>query len=481
VRISKLFHLNRSQAELDFVDINTVRDTALFLDPHFLGKRCDPWSIGATRTLQSFFAYFLALLNDGNMDEARELFDHLHEPNETCLGLSKKRPQGRGVGEIDAERIFDSIASSRAVKTGVLKDLEDCRIFVHGIDKDKTSDMVTNIIRSHLITYTREQCLLWGIPLQPNSPSGFCWNAGSRTWENGLSDNLYVSNRRILLVPKAIVSYSKAYTPQQFHQHFVLNFFQNEHLRLRSALVRQRIRRGVVVAEYVTKKDVLKSGAAPQGDKDFLASFTKAHPAVFKNFKSGTDVEPISLEGWSQDVAEISAYLRDRLPALPPGRDAATDYHRTAVGILDFLFYPHLINPVIENEIHDGRKRIDIAFDNAAEEGFFRRLHEVSKVHCPFIFVECKNYANDPANPELDQMSGRFGRNRGQFGIVVCRSIEDHDLFLSRCRDTFRDGRGLILPLTDADLQDALDKRAKGTRAPLEDLLIDLHRAVVLP
>jgi hypothetical protein len=351
LRISRRFNLNSSQAELDFVDIDTDHDTPLFLDPHFLGSRCDPWSIAATRTLQSFFTYFLALLTEQNEVEARALFDYLHEPNETCLGMSKKRPQGRGVGHMDAQRIFESIASSEAARTGLLEDLEDCRIFVPGIDKDKISDMATNIIRGHLITYTQEQCKLWGIPLQLGSPSGFCWNAGTRTWENGFTDNLYVDDRRILLLSKAVVSYSDAYTPQQFHQHFILNFLQNEHLRMRTALVRQRLRRGKVVAEYVTKKDILASGEAPQGDKDFLASFTRAHPTVFRNFRKGSNEVSIPLERFSgSDLTEIAAHLENRLATIPYGRDAATNYHRTAVGILDLLFYPDLINPIVERE-----------------------------------------------------------------------------------------------------------------------------------
>jgi len=482
VRISKRFGLNRSQAELDFVDVDTNRDTPLFVDPHFLAQRSDQWSIRASQSVRSFFGYFIGLLSQGELDEARSLFDHLHEPNETCLGLSRKRPQGNGIGEEDAQNIFDSLAQSEAVKTGVLEDLEDCRIFVKGIDKDKTSDMTTNIIRGHLIAYTQQQCALWGIPLTTASPSGFCWDAGSRSWENFYTDNLFVGDHRILLIPKAIVSYSKQHTSQQFHQHFVLNFLQHEHLRMRSALVQTRRRKNGSVREFVTKKDLVGKGDAAF-DKDFLASFTKAHPKVFADFKQAprTRSGSIPIESFiDNDVAGISAYLQERLKAIPEGRDNATEYHRTATGILDFLFYPHLISPLIEREIHDGRKRLDLTFDNAATDGFFLRLHQVSKVTCPFILIECKNYSSDLGNPELDQMAGRFGPNRGEFGLMLCRTIQDHELFLQRCRDTFRDNRGLILPLTDDDLLEALRKRAEGAAMPLEDQLSDLYRAVAL-
>ena len=55
MRITELFNLNKSQAEIDFVNIDPDTDTSLFVDPHLLGRRQDRWSIDATRTLRSFF------------------------------------------------------------------------------------------------------------------------------------------------------------------------------------------------------------------------------------------------------------------------------------------------------------------------------------------------------------------------------------------------------------------------------------------
>ena len=104
---------------------------------------------------------------------------------------------------------------------------------------------------------------------------------------------------------------------------------------------------------------------------------------MFSDFKQASrrGGKSIPIEDFDAiDVGEICQYLESRLRAIPYGKDAATDYHRTAVGILDFLFYPELMNPLVEKEIHDGRKRIDLTFDNAATGGFFLRLSEVSKI-----------------------------------------------------------------------------------------------------
>lgn len=284
-----------------------------------------------------------------------------------------------------------------------------------------------------------------------------------------------------MLVPKAIVSYAKRHTAKEYHQHFVLNFLQHDHLRLNTALVRRRVRRDGTTYDYVTKKDLVASGTAPL-DKDFLATFTKAYPEVFRTFRAATGDggQSLNFEPNEASSSEIAAKLAAHLATIPPGPDAATGYHRTVVGILEFLLYPWLINPVVEQKIHDGRKRIDITFDNAAMEGFFLHLHGVSQIPCRFIFVECKNYTRDVANPEVDQIAGRFSPNRGKCGIIVCRDIQDRDRLISRCRDTFSDSRGLILPLTDADLEAALQLKAAGVREPLADILGDLYRSVAL-
>ena len=126
--------------------------------------------------------------------------------------------------------------------------------------------------------------------------------------------------------------------------------------------------------------------------------------------------------------------------------------------------------------LHEGRKRIDITFDNAAESGFFRKLE--NNLPCMFIMMECKNYSTDPKNPELDQLMGRFSNNRGKFGILFCRMIDDLDLLLKRCSDIYYDGNGLIIPLEDSDLLRILDNKATTGTHPEEEILFERMRSI---
>lgn len=481
MKISEYFKLGASQHEIDFVDVDVANDMPLFIDPHFLASRSDRWSKEATLSIRSFFRVFLEQIRLKNNKKALNLFTHLKEPNETRLGLSKGKSQGRGVGREDALKIFDSISTSRAVQSGLVKDIEDTRILVEGVDKDKVSDMATNIIRRHLIKYTQDQCRLWHLPLTPGVPSGSLWNRMDKDWEEVYTEMLVINGRKILLVPKSIVSFNFNYTPQKYHQHFILNYLQSCHLSINSALVKERkIKKTGEVVRYVTKKSI-REKEAPY-NKSFIVKFTESHPDIFENFKTADRSRGKSIENYkltNQLVKPVIDRLIDALHKIAPGNEGASRYHKTVSAMLELIFYPNLIAPELEQEINQGRKRIDLVFDNAAEDGFFKRLHVVHKTPCQYVMIECKNYGKELGNPELDQMIGRLSPNHGQFGIIVCRSIQDEALFIQRCSDAYKQKQGTIIPLTDKDVIDLLQEIRDREENKVDIMLSDKLKKIV--
>jgi len=210
--------------------------------------------------------------------------------------------------------------------------------------------------------------------------------------------------------------------------------------------------------------------------KDDLAAFAQEHPDVLKKYKefkgaSGT----LSDDDLDEEFDEraFAGALRATLRTIPAGMRHASRFHSFSQGLLTFLFYPDLINPIKEYEIHQGRKRIDIKFTNAAERGFFKRMGDLAETRSIVVFFECKNYNSELGNPELDQISGRFAPRRGKLGFIVCRTLADEALMVQRCRDTATDGRGYVIVLTDRKVEHLLGLIEAGERKTISSFLFE--------
>ena len=467
------FSLDKTQSELDFVNVLLHTDTWLCVDPFAISQRFDSFSVSCHQTLLAYFQGVVDSIRAANNSEAMELLSHLREPNETRLGLSSARPQGAGVGKLQAKQLLEALARSSAVKSGFLSSLEECELMIEGFGRDKISDLTTNIIRGHLIHYTQNQCALHNVPMRSVAASPV-FDSQSMTWTSNYVDLPVWKGEQILLVPKVFVRLDPAYNHQKYYRHFVLDFLQAEELRAPTGLVRT-LKNKIPV---VYKKDI---EARHPCSKQFLYDFSKKHPKILQKYREHLremeQKEQESVVG-DEDEAVIAAALADALDAIKPGSASASEYHRLMVGAVEFVFFPNLFNPVKEKESHEGRKRIDIVMENSAKDGVFHRLPNTRKLSCAFVPIECKNYTTDIANPELDQLSSRFSVNRGRVGMMCCRHFEDRDLFVKRCQDTLRDGRGLVIPLDDLTVIRLLDVIGKGKRNELDKELTGLVNEV---
>ncbi len=164
----------------------------------------------------------------------------------------------------------------------------------------------------------------------------------------------------------------------------------------------------------------------------------------------------------SQDTDTDSGMVQKvitRLSDLPSGSASAEAYHNLMFRAIDIVFDQQLVNNRKEQEIHEGRKRVDMVFRNAAHRGFFADLRENHEIKCPWVYFECKNYSSDPVNPELDQLVGRLGRRKGWFGVLLCREISNRKRMWLRCRDVVNEGRGYVIALDDNDIIRLLELR----------------------
>ncbi|HAO5665498.1 TPA: hypothetical protein IP875_001398 [Listeria monocytogenes] len=491
MKISEICNLNRNQNELDFVDIDVDNDMPLFLDPYFLSIRTDRWSLSAHRTLENFFQYMLHLFKNNKIDEAQQNF-RFTEPSETCLGLSKSGTQGKSIGDGDATKLFKYIIDSGVMDSGLVSHVNDIKIFVDNISHDKISDLTTNVIRKHLIQYTQNQCQLHNIELTRSIATKEYWDIHSKTWINSYEDMLVINYKPILLIPKSIVCRKRgyAYDSSQYARHFVLNFLVNEELRMNTSLVREQTLKSGAIKRFVKKDDAATKYGAYK--KEFLRWFTSQYPDFYEKFKASAKNRLTALtneeliDNYTNDFySQIIDSLIYGFKEIKTGSKDANTFHEHIIATMTFLFYPSLINPVKEKEIHDGRKRIDLVYDNAAESGYFFGLSTVKDIPSSYIFVECKNYTKDIANPELDQLNGRFSPNRGKMGFMVFRNCSDETALFQRCSDYYNDNKNLIIPLQDKDFLKVLnqlkvDLDSDVSNSPQEEMLYSLTQIIIL-
>jgi hypothetical protein len=469
-KFSQVFNIRKTQPELDFVDVSLATDNRLFVDPFALSQKLDRWSQDAHHTLVTFFQSIVDDIRSGNEDRARRLLSNLREANETRLGYSARQPQGAGIGDMQAEELFQALSDSAAVRTGFISSLEESELMIEGISFDKISDLTTNVIRAHLVDYTLEQSELYNVPRHEVALPP-CFNTDSMQWEARYLELPIYRNSPILLVPKSIVRRSPAYDHQRYYQHFVLNFLQQEELGNPSSRLVHTLKNKKRV---VYKKDL---ATKYRRAKEFLYDFSREHPEVlreYRDFLTGNEQRRTSSDVDEEDEGLIAGALAQALHAIPGGDARAEEYHQLMIGMVEFIFFPNLQHPKKEHEIHQGRKRIDILMENGATGGIFFNIPTIRRLPCAYVPFECKNYTTEIANPELDQLAGRFSVNRGKMGFLCCRNFQDRARFIERCRDTLRDGRGLIVPLDDATVLRLLTTIEEAHRDQIDGMLSEM-------
>ncbi|WP_131806151.1 hypothetical protein [Mycobacterium alsense] len=463
VRVSELFDLGTSQGGLDFVDVDVTGDTPVYIEPRAIRTQQGDWSESCVGLLQSYFECLLDAIKAGEATRIATLLTPTFEPNETHLGQSEGEARGRGLGSgRKAEKLIESLISSKAVQSGLLTDLEETALLVPGVGRDTISDITTSVIRGPLIRYTQEMCELYGIPMETQY-SGMAWSNSVNEWEYAQLLLPRANNDKLLLVPRSIVRFDPMLDTDKYYRGYLRPYFEEQELDDPASQLVRLLKGGRRKVQLGALDSLLGT------TKPAIAENTEAYPQALDEYVNSVDYRtspaPTSNDYEAAQLSERVDYLGlyESVKAIAPGRPGATSYHRAVASLLSAVFDGVLGNQQVEFPVHNGRKRLDIKYDNVANAGFFRwlSLHRNSAI----VPVECKNYSTDPGNPEVDQLAMRLSPDRGQIGMMVCREVEDRELLMQRQRDVVRDAHGYILVLDDSDLltlaQFAEDNRYK--------------------
>lgn len=455
-RFSEHFGLNVKSQELEFLDIYANQDIQLFLDPYGISSMRSKWSQDCELYITGFFQYLIDSIKGADRRAIKTLLNAMHEVDEVSLGYSTSRPSGRGVGAVQAQEILKAFESSQAAKSGDIKDIADCALMIPGIDRDKISDITANILKKPLIEYTQQMCKKYKIPMM-RVPINNVFDYKSLNFTSFYTELPVINNMPKILLPISSVRRQPQLRKDKYYRNFVLEFLRAEHQHAGDPLA-EILRNGKVVVRIADLKKKFPMSV------DYLYKFSKQYPQILEKYKSelrrtaGKEETPVLQPNRKVlSVEERKSILRN----IKVGTKEASNFHKLSFDNLIQIFGARLSNPNSEVKINDGRKRIDIVFNNVDSSGFFMKLNQLHHIVCPKILIECKNYGKEIGNPEIDQLQGRFNKRRGMFGLLLCREIENKAKMIQRCKDIMNDEKGFIIVLEDKDINDLLDLRAQ--------------------
>jgi len=453
-RFSEYFKLPQG-IDFDFLDIYAYQDIQLFLDPYGISAMGTKWARDCENQITTYFQYLIDSIRSGDKKTIKRLLGALHEVDEVALGFSSGEPSGRGIGPKQAIEIQHAFETSAAATSGDIKDIADCALMIPGINRDKISDITSNILKTQLIEFTQLQCKKYSIPLNRVAVNN-AFDYEKFDFISYYAELPVINGRPKILLPINAVRQDPELSKDKYYRNFVIEFLRAEHQHAGDSLA-SVLKNGRVVVRISDLKEKYPLRA------EFLYEFSKEHPTILERYKSelrrtagNKNIKP-HLETKRKILNSIE---RNKiLSSIKPGNDDASNFHKISFDNLIHIFDKRLSNPNREKEINEGRKRIDIVFDNACKTGFFNKLNTLYHIQCPKIFIECKNYGREIGNPEVDQLLGRFSPTRGKFGILLCRSIDNKVLLIKRCKDVKNDHNGYIIVFDDDDIKALLKFR----------------------
>jgi hypothetical protein len=184
-----------------------------------------------------------------------------------------------------------------------------------------------------------------------------------------------------------------------------------------------------------------------------------ATPEVLASWFGTTPTPVLSDTTTSDKAAAFSAGLDTTVP----GDDDWISYQRLVADILEFLFCPPLELPQYELSDADQRNRRDVIFENPRGDGFWGQVRDDYAAH--YVVVDAKNYGKPiTKRPVLDIAHYLKPYGCGMFALLVSRKGPSKSA-AHAAREQWIGGRKMIVHVSDANLKEMLDIKARGGAA----------------
>lgn len=257
--------------DISFVDIDIRDDTPLYLDPYVIQALESKFCIQAKNVINIFFSEVITACQVHDKNRIRELLMYASEPNETNLGMKTLSDFGKGTTADELMSIFikfyNTVRNNEHIKSNPLA----LCMYIKNFDKDKMSDLVTNIIRKQLSDFTIKQCRMLRLPLTENKISkGYYWDEKELIWKELFDYTLCIDGKQFLLVPKEIVRKRYVFNVECFIKQYILKNLQNEHLANNSDMcLRKEYADGRVAIIPPTRKVLYKKEVKDTVHKEY--------------------------------------------------------------------------------------------------------------------------------------------------------------------------------------------------------------------
>ena len=231
INISQKFNLKiKGHADIAFIDVDERLDTKLFLDPYVIQALSDKFCSEARKCIDTFFKELFCACREQDNEKLRRLLKYASEPNETNLGMKSLSDYGKGATAAVLTNLFLEFYKIVCKNPHIESNPLALCMYIKNFDKDKMSDLITNIIRKPLYNFTVEQSAIWNMPLESNEVLiGAYWNYDSLDWHKLYGMPLSVGHNNILLVPKAIVRSRYVFNVECYIKQYILKTVQQDH------------------------------------------------------------------------------------------------------------------------------------------------------------------------------------------------------------------------------------------------------------
>ncbi|MGY4857716.1 hypothetical protein [Cryobacterium sp. AP23] len=307
------FNLDKTQSEVDFLNVNVTTDSSLFVDPFAVAMHASsgvPWATTAHRKLNSFFDRVLDCIADPDLHaEGERSLSTFAEPKETRLGMAEKGFSGSGTGPIIGQRMWRALLGSPLCAPGVevLRLIEHIAIYVDDVSNDRISDLTTRITVEELIAFTHDQMAIHpGLNVGAEFHPVEVWDAPTALWIPRITTLPFAPNaegvlKPLLLVPKKAVHLGLRLNPRGFWGMEALTAIQMDDCRPD----KRGILRPTTTKETLKKRPDLRA-IRPTNTSQTMRIFHRDGRSLVENYSAeiGRKYDPLSDSELERRIAE---------------------------------------------------------------------------------------------------------------------------------------------------------------------------------